>query len=136
MIKALIKFVASLFGLAVTDSQLSPLGATRNNPKLPRYETGTMIPLPSDFVALEETYDTTVDATTEITLNSATKLIEVSAIGQGIFMKWGTSDATSADWDHYIQAGSTRHFVVPAGIGAINFISQTAGAILAMSELE
>lgn len=97
--------------------------------------------LPPPRIALEETYDATVSATTEITLNAATTLIEVTAIDKSIFMKWGTSDASSSDWDHVIPQNSTRSFEVPietAATGvrftAVNFIEEAATAKLAISE--
>ena len=93
------------------------------------------------IVAIEETYDATVSASTEITLNVATKMIEVTAIGASIFMKWGTTDASSTDWDHVIPLNSTRQFAVPvetAATGAlftaVNFIEEVATAKLAVSE--
>ena len=85
-------------------------------------------------VALDETYDATISATTEITLNASTEYIEVVAIDKAIFMKWGTTDASSTDWDHVIPANSFRGFYVPTGITAVNFIEQAATAILAVSE--
>lgn len=90
--------------------------------------------LPPAKVALDETYDATISSTTEITLNAATTLIEVTAIDKAIFMKWGADDASSSDWDHVIPANSTRRFAVPSGITAVNFIEQAATAILAVSE--
>jgi hypothetical protein len=104
------------------------------NPIMPQSDEGEMIPLAPDHVALEETYDATISASTEITLQTTTKLIEVTAIDKPIFMKWGTSDVSSTDWDHVIGAGATRHFVVPSGITAVNFIEQAATAILCVSE--
>lgn len=111
-------------------------------PTLPRENGGyAPVPLMPAKVALEETYDTTVSASTEITLNTSTTLIEVTALGQPIMMKWGTSDASTSDWDHVIAAGTTRQFVVPvetAATGAlftaVNFIEQAASATLCMSE--
>ena len=84
--------------------------------------------------ALEETYDTSISSSTEITLNSATKYIECTAIDQAVFMKWGTTDVSSSDWDHVIPIDTTRVFKVPSGTTAVNFIQQTATAILAMAE--
>lgn len=93
------------------------------------------------IVALEETYDATISGSTEITLNASTKMIEVTAIDKPIFMKWGTSDASSTDWDHLIPANTTRQFAVPvetAATGAlftaVNFIEEAATAKLAVSE--
>lgn len=85
-------------------------------------------------VALDETYDATISATTEITLNAATKIVVVTAIDKAIFMKWGTSDASSTDWDICLPANSINQFQVPADITAINFIEQATTAILAVSE--
>ncbi len=91
------------------------------------------------LAALEETYDETISATTEITLQATTTLIEVVVGGEGVFMKWGEDDATTADWDHFIPEGTTRHFVVPIESGttlytAVNFIERTTTAYLTMSE--
>ena len=87
-------------------------------------------------VALEETYDATVSASTEITLNSGTNYIEVAAIAKPIFLKWGTADASSTDWDHVIAQETVRGFYVPAGVTAVNFIEQAASANLAVSEFK
>ena len=103
-------------------------------PQLPRDVNQMVAQLPSRVVALEETYDATISATTEITLNASTTVIEVTAIDKAIFMKWGTSDASSTDWDHVIPLNTTRTFAVPDGITAVNFIEQAATAILAVSE--
>lgn len=112
-------------------------------PSLPR-EAGSYAvvhDLPPAKVAIEETYDATVSASTEITLAANTTLIEVTAIDKAIFMKWGTTDVSSTDWDHVIPANTTRRFAVPvetAATGvlfnAVNFIEQAATAILAISE--
>lgn len=101
---------------------------------LPRDDNREVLPFLTKSVALEETYDATISATTEITLNTAATMIEVTSIDKATFMKWGTSDASSTDWDHVIPANTTRQFVIPAGITAVNFIEQAATALLAVSE--
>ena len=91
-------------------------------------------------VALEETYDSSVSGSTEITLNVSTTEIEVTAFTKGIFLKWGTTDASTTDWDHAIPLDSTRVFQVPVDSStgvlytAVNFIEQAASAALAVSE--
>ena len=97
--------------------------------------------LPPAKVALDETYDASISASTEITLNVATTLIEVTAIDKAIFMKWGTADASSTDWDHVIPQNTTRRFAVPVETAAtatlytaVNFIEEAASAHLAVSE--
>ena len=91
-------------------------------------------------VALEETYDATISATVELTLNAATTLIEVSAIDKSIVLKWGTTDASTTDFDEVINLNTTRQFHVPVDTStgkrytAVNFIEQVATAILAVVE--
>jgi hypothetical protein len=91
-------------------------------------------------VAIEETYDATVSSSTELTLNAATTLIEVSAIDKTILLKWGTSDVSTSDFDEVISLNTTRQFIVPRDYStnalytAVNFIEQAATAILAVVE--
>lgn len=89
-----------------------------------------------NIVAIKANYDATVSASTEITLNVSTTVLEVSAIDKAILLKWGTGDASAATggFDEVIQPGETRHFVVPVNIGAVNFIEQAATAILLVIE--
>lgn len=89
---------------------------------------------------IEETYDATISSSTELTLNAATTLIEVSAIDKTIFLKWGTSDVSTSDFDEVVSLNTTRQFIVPtdattnARYTAVNFIEQAATAILAVVE--
>ena len=111
-----------------------------NRVSLPKDGNFVSVDLTPAAVALEETYDATVSASTEITLNTATTYIEVAAIDKAVFMKWGTTDASSTDWDVVITANTVRRFFVPidnatgALYTAVNFIEQAATAILAVSE--
>lgn len=94
---------------------------------------------PDSLVALEETYDGTVSASTEITLNTATTYIEVTAIDKAIMMKWGTADASTTDFDVVIAPNTTRGFWVPndttgTRYTAVNFIEEVATAKLAVTE--
>lgn len=89
---------------------------------------------PPRKVVLEETYDATISATTEVTLNASTEYIEVAAIDKAILMKWGTGDASTSDFDAVIPQNTVRQFFVPDGITAVNFIEQSATAILAVTE--
>jgi hypothetical protein len=91
-----------------------------------------------EITALKSTYDGTISATTEITLQTNTSILEVSAITKPIVLSWGTGDASAATdgFDEIIQPGETRHFKVPVdpstGVRytAVNFIEQAATAIL------
>ncbi len=62
-------------------------------------------------------------ASSVLTLTDKTTVIEVSAVsGQsgsgGLLMKWGPSSVTASNYDNFIQAGSTRTFVVPQSVFA------------------
>ena len=91
-------------------------------------------PREASKIALEETYDATISSSTEITLNAATKVIEVAAIDKTVLLKWGTGDAATTDFDAVIPLNTVRQFTVPAHITAVNFIEQAATAILAVTE--
>ena len=113
-----------------------------NVPQLPRDVNNVPVQnMPPARVALDETYDATISASTEITLNTATTMIEVTAIDKTVLMKWGTTDASTTDWDHAIPLNTTRQFAVPvetAATGvlftAVNFIEEVATAKLCVSE--
>lgn len=91
------------------------------------------MPFTPDVVALEETYDATISASTAITLNAATKMIEVSAIDKGIFLKWGGT-ASSSDFDEFIAPNTTRVYAVPSGQTSVQFIEEAATAKLVVIE--
>lgn len=108
------------------------------NPNLPVDGNSKGLPLTPAKVAVAITYDTTISSDTTVTLNAATTFIEVNAISQGIFMKWGAT-ATSSAFDEYIQAGSTRHYVVPKDAAGLryttaHFIEQASAATLLVIE--
>lgn len=82
-------------------------------------------------VALARTRDTTISTSTEITLNLETSLIEVTALDDNVYLKYGTADVTNANFDEFIVAGSTRHYIIPDGITAINVIdSGASGSVI------
>lgn len=105
-------------------------------PSLPRDGANTQVPLMPPIVPLKVTYDASVDATTEITLQSGTTLVDITALVQPICVRWGTSDASVATdgYSFIVPAGSSVQRPVPPSITAINFISQTAGAVLSLGE--
>lgn len=80
------------------------------------------IPLTFAKTALKVTRDTSISVSTEITLEVNTSMIEVQTINGRAYLKYGTDDVTNANFDEHIQADSTRHYVIPAGITAINLI--------------
>lgn len=84
--------------------------------------------------ALARTRDTTITSSTEITLNENTGLIEITAIDDNVYLKYGTDDVTNANFDEFILANSTRHYAIPEGITAINVIEDQGGATVVVIE--
>ena len=84
-------------------------------------------------VALDETYDATISTSTVLTLNTATTLIEVTAIGASIFYKWGGT-AASTDFDGIVPLNSSKLIPVPNGQTSVQFIEESATAKLAVVE--
>lgn len=119
-----------------------PLDQAAINQRTPltKDSNGTPLQMAPAVLSLQETYDATVSSTTQVTFNASTTMIEVAAIDKAIMMKWGTSAATTADFDHVILANTVRMFPIPVNATtgvyytAANFIEQAATAILAVSE--
>jgi len=106
----------------------------QKNPSfLPSDQQGDMIPLTTPTNAIAVTYDTSISTATDIVLNSATALIEVTAINNGVFLRYA-STASSANFDEFILADSTRHFVIPAGVTTISVLEETASAKVVVIE--
>jgi len=80
---------------------------------------------------LQETYDSTVSASTEVTFAAGTTYIEVSAIDKGVFLKWGAT-AASSDFDEFISANTTR--VYPILAATAQFIQESVTAKLVVVE--
>ncbi len=100
---------------------------------LPVDQKGDMIPLTTPTTALAVTYDTTISSATDITLNASTALIEVTAINNGVFLRYQTA-VSSSNFDEFILADSTRHFVIPAGVTVVSVIEETASAKVVVIE--
>lgn len=83
--------------------------------------------------AIESTYDATISSSTTITLNAATKLIEISAIDKAVLYKWGATCATT-DFDGVVPANTSKLVPVPLGQTTVQFIEESATAKLAVVE--
>lgn len=101
---------------------------------IPQNEYGQVLGLPPSRVALARTVDATISASTEITLNTDTTYIEVYAIAQDVYLKYGTADVTASNFDEVIIAGTKQGFAVPEGVTAINLIERVAGAAVIVIE--
>jgi len=111
-----------------------------NRPNLPRDGSSAPIQLSPAVVALATTVDTTISASTEITLNASTTFIRVYATTQDVYLKWGTADVTSSNFDEIIPAGQIVDLFVPVNTStnslytAINLIERVAGATVIVIE--
>lgn len=90
-------------------------------------------------VAVATTYDTSISSSTEVTLNTATRLIQVTAIAQAIFVAWGVDNAASNNFDVVVPAGESYWLNVPyqstgALYTAVNFLETAASATLIVAE--
>lgn len=101
--------------------------------KLQMKDTVLRIETP-DVLALARTVDDTISTSTEITLNKLTTMIRVIVAAKDVFLKWGTSDVTNANFDECIQAGTYMDFIVPANITAVNLIERAATATVVVIE--
>lgn len=108
------------------------------SPDTPRNNLGDSLQLPPATTAIARTFDTTISTDTEVALNAATKLIEITAISQGIFLRWKTATGgtavSSSNFDEFIAAGTTRHYVRPNSITHLSVIEQAASATLVLIE--
>jgi hypothetical protein len=100
---------------------------------LPRGASNEHLQLVPSKEALATTVDASISSATTVSLNADTSLIEVNALAQGVYLKYGTG-ASSSDFDEYIQAGLTRHYVVPNGVTQISVIEQASGATVVIIE--
>ena len=94
---------------------------------LSKANNAEVVQLPSSTVALAVTVDSSITASTEVTLNSATNFIQVDAVSGGVYLKYnGTASASS--FDEYIQSGGTIHRFLGEDIASIQVIEEASGA--------
>ena len=82
---------------------------------------------------LVATYNASIAASATITLNAGTTSVRVSAIGAGIFLKWG-GVASSSSFDEFIALNATNIYIVPSGTTTVQFIQESATAKLVVLE--
>ena len=107
--------------------------ATDTSFQLPIDNDGKVLQIVPAVVALKSTTMGTPSTATNLVLNVATTLVEVSALSQGAYMKYATG-VTAGLFDEYIQAGTTRHYVIPTGVTTLSFIQQASAATLIIIE--
>jgi hypothetical protein len=106
------------------------------NQLLPRDGHKNGVQLVPAIVPFATTKDTSISTSTEITLNANTGIIEVQAIDDNVYLRYGTDDVTTVSngFHEFIPAGATRHYALPKGITAINLIDDGNGATVIVIE--
>lgn len=101
--------------------------------QLAREQTGQAIQLTLPSAALARTISSSISSATSITLNAATALIEVTAEDQGIYLRY-QAGVSSSNFDEYISAGTTRHYVIPNNVTVVSVIERAATASIIVIE--
>lgn len=94
---------------------------------VPRDASNAPLPLVPSITSVAVTTLSGVTSSNLVTFQTQSTLIEVSAISNGFFMKWGATASTLV-FDEYIQSGATRHYVIPVGQGSAAFLQQATPA--------
>lgn len=106
---------------------------------VPKDGNSVSLPLTPSALALAVTNNASLSSAQTITFNASTTFIEVNALSQGVFLRWGAVPTSSA-FDEYIQAGMTRHYVIPndatTGVrySTVQFLEQAASARIMVIE--
>lgn len=105
------------------------MSITRSPFRVPVDADGHSMPVLFAKTVLAQTIDDSISTSTEITFNANTNGIEMTAVNDEVFVRWGTTDATSATSDVSIPAGQTRFFVQDPDSRqtAVNVISTSGG---------
>lgn len=100
----------------------------RNTPNVPRDAGLTALPLTPDQAAKKIIVSSTMSASSVITLQTGTTLLEVNAVNQGVFLKYGSASVTTANADEYILPNTVRHYVLPSGTSTVALKEEAATA--------
>jgi hypothetical protein len=85
-------------------------------------------------VTLASQIITAQDGTTagSVTLNSATSMIKVSSVGNGVLIRFGAAPTTTA-FDDFVVSGSAEYIPVKPGSANVQFLAITTGATTRVS---
>lgn len=108
---------------------------------LPKDGNGIAAQLVPSKLALATTLNASLSSSIDITLNTKTTYIEVSAITKPVLLKWGTGAASAASggFDEIVQPGLSKAFYVPNDVNGkmetdVNIIEQAASATVIVVE--
>jgi hypothetical protein len=96
-------------------------------PNLPRDASQAVFQGLPATAPLAKTYDATISAATDITLNAATTVIEVVAIDKPVFVKFSAT-ATAATANTLVPANTSKILFLPPGTTVVSVIEQAATA--------
>ena len=96
--------------------------------QLPTDGKGDKVPLTPAVVALERTVNGSISTSQSLGLEDDTTFIEVYAIDQDVYLKWGTTTVSASNFDEVIPANQVRQFMVPEGQTAIRYIERASSA--------
>lgn len=100
---------------------------------LPKDGDGEVIsPVPVG-AALAATIIDSLDTAKDHTLNANAQFVEINAVDEGVYMKYGGTAGT-ADFDEYVPIDSTRRYAVPGGVTVLSFLEQAASATVILIE--
>jgi hypothetical protein len=93
----------------------------------------------TNVVALARTVSSAISSSTEITLNSLTKIVRVYASSKDVYLKWGIDPCASHTFDEIIPAGEMIDFPVPlqsdgSRFTALNVLEREATATVIIIE--
>ena len=81
--------------------------------RIPRDGNNIAAQLTPSSVALARTVSSSISASTTVTFNASTTFLRVYAVNQDVYLKWGTTAVTAANFDEVIPAGQICDFFVP-----------------------
>ena len=103
------------------------------NPALPKDGDGRTIAIVPASEALAANLLSSLSTAYDHTLNADTSLIEISALVQSVYMKYGGTAGT-ADFDEFIMANTIRHYAIPDGVAILSFLEKSATAEVVLVE--
>jgi hypothetical protein len=102
---------------------------------VPLSQSGQPVQIVPSQSALASTTNSSLSTSSTLTLNAGTTFVEINAINQAIYMKWGATVSTANNgWDEYILPGQTRHYAVPTGVTQMSLIESAVSATAVIIE--
>lgn len=99
---------------------------TKKHTGLPRDTHGSTVQLVPNKPAVAR-FNGTCAASTTVAVNADASFIEINALDDGIFLKYGSTAVTNANFDEFIHAGATRHYSIPKDITTLRIIDNGGG---------